>query len=162
MLKDTSYREKKKVAVNLQLADGTLLDGFVFCNQGERVSDVLNDTRDFLPFETHTSDIIMLRKGTIATILASDVDTVKKILTDPFAILGIPRDANRETAKQAYHDKVRTYHPDKLASLDLPEDMKTYANDMLARINTAYSLVLRKIETSTAEPAPHSDNGGKF
>ena len=36
---------------------------FIFCNQGERVSDVLNDSREFLPFETHTSDIMMLRKG---------------------------------------------------------------------------------------------------
>lgn len=151
MLKNTSYRAKKKVAVNLQLADGTLLDGFVFCNQGERVSDVFNDAREFLPFETHTSDIMMLRKGIIGTILARDTKEVNKILTDPFAILGIEKGADQETAKRAYHNKVRTYHPDKLASLDLPEDMETYANDMLARINTAYSLVLRKIETDRAQ-----------
>lgn len=156
MLKDTSYRAKKKVAVNLQLADGTLLDGFIFCNQGERVSDVLNDPREFLPFETHTSDIMMLRKGTIGTILARDAETVKKNLTDPYAILGIRKGANQETAKRAYHDKVRTYHPDKLASLDLPEDMETYANDMLARINTAYSLVLRQIATDAGQTSPQS------
>lgn len=157
MLKDTSYRAKKKVAVNLQLSDGSLLDGFVFCNQGERVSDVLNDAREFLPFETHTSDIMMLRKGTIGTILARDTKAVKKILTDPFDILGIKKGADQETAKRAYHDKVRTYHPDKLASLDLPEDMETYANDMLARINTAYSLVLRQIETDMAQADPQTD-----
>lgn len=160
MLKDTSYRAKKKVAVNLQLADGTLLDGFVFCNQGERVSDVLNDPREFLPFETHTNEIMMLRKGVIGTILARDTKEVKKTLTDPFAILGIEKGADQETAKRAYHDKVRTYHPDKLASLDLPEDMETYANDMLARINTAYSLVLRKIETDLAQANEQSDRRG--
>lgn len=153
MLKDTSYRAKKKISVNLQLADGTLMDGFLFCSQGERVSDVLNDARQFLPFETHTDDIMMLSKSIIATLLVSDVDAVKTILTDPFAILGIEKDADRETAKRAYHDKVRTYHPDKLASLNLPEDMHIYANDMLARINTAYSLVLRKLETDALNAA---------
>lgn len=150
MMKDTSFRSKQKVRVDLQLEDGSVLDGFIFCSQGERISDVLNDVREFIPFETHTCDIMMLRKGVIASIVAQEVDKKKPVSTDPYEILGVSKTADRDDVKHAYHEKVRLYHPDKLNSLDLPDDMTSYANDMLARINSAYDLILRKLDA--AEP----------
>lgn len=107
MLKDASYRSKTKVRVDLQLGDRTTLDGFVFCSQGERVSDILNDAREFLPFETHTKDIMMLRKGIISSIVARENSGNKKPSTDPFEILGVSRASSRSEIKQAYHQKVR-------------------------------------------------------
>lgn len=151
MMKNTSHRSKKKVRVDLQLHDGTVLDGFVFCSPGERISDVLNDVREFIPFETHTNDIMMLRKGVIASIVAREENKKKEASSDPYEILGISKNADRDDVKQAYHEKVRLYHPDKLNSLDLPDDMTVYANDMLARINSAYTLVLRKLDAGTPD-----------
>ena len=151
MLKDASFRTKTKVRVDLQLKDRSTLDGFVFCSQGERVSDILNDAREFLPFETHTEDIMMLRKGVITSILAREEDDRKKLVTDPFEILGISPGSSRDEVKQAYHQKVRLYHPDKLTSLDLPEDMTSYASDTLARINSAYDLVMRQMGAETPD-----------
>lgn len=153
-MKDTAYRSKQKVRVDLQLQDGSVLDGFVFCSQGERVSDVLNDAREFIPFETHTNDIMMLRKSVIASILAREVDKKKKSSSDPYAILGVSKDADRNDVKHAYHEKVRLYHPDKLNSLDLPDDMTIYANDMLARINSAYDLINRKLDAQNPNEKP--------
>ena len=144
MLKDATYRTKQKVRVDLQLEDRSVLDGYVFCSQGERVSDILNDARDFLPFETHTKDIMMLRKGIISSIVAREETGRRTVPTDPFEILGISRSASHEDIKHAYHEKVHLYHPDKLTSLDLPEDITSYASDALARINSAYALVMRQ------------------
>lgn len=150
MLKDASYRTKTKVRVDLQLEDRTTLDGFVFCSQGERVSDILNDAREFLPFETHTKDIMMLRKGIISSIVARKGNGNKKPSTDPFEILGVSKASSRNEIRQAYHQKVRLYHPDKLASLNLPEDMTSYASDTLARINSAYDLAMRQTAADTS------------
>lgn len=150
MLKDASYRSKTKVRVDLQLGDRTTLDGFVFCSQGERVSDILNDAREFLPFETHTKDIMMLRKGIISSIVARENSGNKKPSTDPFEILGVSRASSRSEIRQAYHQKVRLYHPDKLTSLDLPEDITNYASDTLARINSAYDLAMRQTTADTS------------
>ena len=151
MLKDASYRSKTRVRVDLQLEDRSLLDGFVFCGQGERLSDILNDAREFLPFETHTKDIMMLRKGVISNIVAREDVGKKKASTDPYEILGISRAASRAEIKQAYHQKVHLYHPDKLTSLGLPDDMTSYASDTLARINSAYDLVMRQMDAETVD-----------
>ncbi len=151
MLKDASFRTKTKVRVDLQLEDRSTLDGFVFCSQGERVSDILNDAREFLPFETHTKDIMMLRKGVITSILAREEGDRKKLVTDPFEVLGISPSSTRDEIRQAYHQKVRLYHPDKLTSLDLPEDITSYASDTLARINSAYDLIMRKMGAETSD-----------
>ena len=151
MLKDASFRTKTKVRVDLQLEDRTTLDGFVFCSQGERVSDILNDAREFLPFETHTKDIMMVRKGIISSIVAREDSGKKKLPTEPFEILGVSRASSRHEIRQAYQQKAQLYHPDKLASLNLPEDMTSYASDTLARINSAYDLVMRQMGAETPD-----------
>lgn len=157
MLKDSTHRSKKKVAVNIKLEEGTVLDGFVFCSQDERVSDILNDTREFLPFETPTGEVMMLRKGVISNILTREKSNRKNPPTNPFEILGIFPTASRNDVKQAYHAKVRLYHPDKLNSLNLPDDVTDYASDALARINSAYSLVMRQLEAETLHQTPAMD-----
>lgn len=150
MMKDTSYRSKTKAKVNLRLDDGTTIEGFVFCSQGERVSDLLNDQREFMPFETDIGEIMMLRKATISSILTLDRDARKKLPSDPFEILGISKSSDIEDVKHAYHEKVRAWHPDRLSSMDLPDDMNDYANEMLARINSAYDIVMRQLQAKPA------------
>lgn len=149
MLKQTTFRSKKKIRVNIRLEDGAFLDGHVFCILEERVSDLLNDDREFLPFESMNHDIIMLRKGTISQIQAREEFSEKQITSDPFKLLGVDRGATKETIREAYHDKVRAYHPDRIVSLELPDDMTNYANDMLSRINTAYETLIQQLETVT-------------
>lgn len=41
---------KNKHEVNLTLANGWAMRGFFYLAPGERISDLLNDGRDFLPF----------------------------------------------------------------------------------------------------------------
>lgn len=59
--------------------------------------------------------------------------------TDPFAVLGIPRDADGAAIRKAYGALSRQYHPDRVASLG-PEFIQLAESRMKA-INAAYAQV---------------------
>jgi curved DNA-binding protein CbpA len=60
---------------------------------------------------------------------------------DPYAILKVARDANPEDIKSAYHRMARLYHPDRIASYELPDEVKDYVRTMLVRINLAFEQI---------------------
>lgn len=57
---------------------------------------------------------------------------------DPRVVLGIPPEAGPEEARRNYLDLARAYHPDRLASLGLPDELVAHAGRVLARVNAAY------------------------
>jgi hypothetical protein len=59
--------------VRVRLMDGTEVKGRIFLRQGDRVVDLLNDTRIFIPFEDEETSIIVLNKTAIAGIF-DDLD----------------------------------------------------------------------------------------
>ena len=60
---------------------------------------------------------------------------------DPWEVLGVVQGSDAETIHRAYLAKIRSYHPDRLAGLDLPKEMKDYATAMVVRINLAYEQI---------------------
>lgn len=63
---------------------------------------------------------------------------------DPYAVLGVSRDATDEEIKQAWRRLVREHHPDRLIAAGLPEEMVKQANDKLAAINAAYERIAKE------------------
>jgi len=59
---------KIKAEVEMITHDGVLLKGKFFTVPSQRVLDVLNDERTFLPFETEDGDIYIVNKTFIARI----------------------------------------------------------------------------------------------
>ncbi len=59
---------KIKAEVEMTTHDGVLLKGKFFTVPSQRVLDVLNDDRTFLPFETEEGDIFIVNKNFIARI----------------------------------------------------------------------------------------------
>lgn len=59
---------KVKAEVEMTTHDGVLLKGKFFTVPSQRVLDVLNDERSFLPFETEDGDIYIVNKTFIARI----------------------------------------------------------------------------------------------
>ena len=57
---------------------------------------------------------------------------------NPWAVLGVSKDATADDIRSAYRSLVKMYHPDRMANFDLPQEMKDYAAAMLARINIAH------------------------
>lgn len=58
---------------------------------------------------------------------------------DPYAVLGIPRNADDRTIKRAYRKLISEHHPDRLG--DLPEEMRKRAETRASEINAAYERI---------------------
>ena len=62
---------------------------------------------------------------------------------DAHAVLKLEKGASPEEVRQAYHRMARLYHPDRIASYELPDEIKDYARAMLVRINLAFEQLRR-------------------
>ncbi len=62
-------------------------------------------------------------------------------LQQAYAALGLETGASDAEVKRAYRKLVRQYHPDKLVSQGLPEEMMEMAKKRVREINTAYDLI---------------------
>jgi len=58
-----------------------------------------------------------------------------------YATLGLPVDASAQEIKRAYRKLVSQYHPDKLVSRGLPDEMMAMAKKRVREINAAYDKI---------------------
>ena len=134
---------KYGIEVQVELDNGTRLLGSLFVKQMLRISDLLNDPREFLPFRNSDGTIVHLRKSTIVKLVQLKQETEHNGATDPHEILGVSSSISDEGLKHAFHNLCTHYHPDTLQSFDLPSDLSDFANSRLIRIIDAY----RRIKT---------------
>ncbi len=135
---------KKKLLVELELDSGAVLNGYLFVGQTQRLSDLMNDDRTFLPFEALDGSITIFTKG-----LARRVKPVEKPQVaaagdstgDPYGVLGVPISATEAQLREAYHRKVQETHPDKLSNIGISPDIVRFAHDRMARLNEAYNKI---------------------
>ncbi|MCH9018818.1 MAG: hypothetical protein IIA73_00410 [Proteobacteria bacterium] len=64
----THVTQKTRTEVELTLTDGSVLAGFFFVHAEQRVLDIVNDDRAFLPFEDADGQLTVLNKSMIAHI----------------------------------------------------------------------------------------------
>lgn len=62
-------------------------------------------------------------------------------LQQAYAALGINEDASEQEIKRAYRKLVSQYHPDKLVSQGLPEEMMEISKNRVREINAAYDMI---------------------
>ncbi|EJF89076.1 molecular chaperone DjiA [Bartonella tamiae] len=60
---------------------------------------------------------------------------------DPWRILGLSKDVSFEDARRRYRDLVREHHPDRVLARGLPKEFMAIANERLAEINQAWSII---------------------
>ena len=68
MFTATHVTQKIRTEVELTLTDGSVLAGFFFVHAEQRVLDIVNDDRAFLPFEHVDGQVTVLNKSLIAHI----------------------------------------------------------------------------------------------
>ena len=61
-----------------------------------------------------------------------------------YEVLGCSENSSDEEIKQAYREKVKEFHPDRLIAKDLPEAFIKFANEQMNLINEAYEAI-RKV-----------------
>ena len=81
--------QKQKLSVEMEIDGGARLMGHMFVAQNQRLPDLLNDNRDFLPFETTEGLITIVRKSTIRRVTPMNQITLPDINADPYEILGV-------------------------------------------------------------------------
>ena len=69
MLSTQQSKPKSRIEAEVVLTDGGTLHGNLFVGQQQRLLDVLNDDRAFLPMELAENSIIIINKATIARII---------------------------------------------------------------------------------------------
>ena len=60
--------KKNEVSVNIILTNGTTLAGFVFAADGQRLLDLMNDHRAYIPCTDADGNFTIMQKSTIVRI----------------------------------------------------------------------------------------------
>lgn len=134
------------VSVVLTLTDGTELKGRLAIPAGRSMGDILNGTMQFIEFEEYAGARTFLAKHAIGQIRLVSPPRGQGLPRmrdndgfDPYAILGLPLGARFEDVRASYLAKAKSYHPDRYANAELPDEVKRYLEDMARRINAAFS-----------------------
>jgi DnaJ-domain-containing protein 1 len=144
---------KQKITVEVELDDGKRLVGYMFLKPQGRLTDMMNDERIFLPFETTDGKFFVLKKSACLSVapIASEADAY--VGNNPFQILGVSDHATLEEIKQRYHALCAENHPDRLNSMGLPKEFIDLATTRMSRINDAWTRIQKQVEERNNPPA---------
>ncbi len=146
------YRHKNETPVRLHLIGGEPENAHVFNVNGERITDLLNDPRSFIPIRTQSAGVKIVAKTQIVSILEYGDDEVNPKpearpasgkSRGPYAVLRIEEDASIEDIRTAYKARIKSVHPDLIASLNLDEDLSRAALLATQKLNYAYRKIMR-------------------
>ncbi|WP_031552340.1 J domain-containing protein [Parvularcula oceani] len=139
--KTTIRHSKKRLMVRLCLNGGREVEGEVFVAPEERLVDLLNDARAFVPLETAEGEVMSVAKTAIES--AQLIQEAPSEARDPYALLRIERTAPDDEIRRAWMNRLKACHPDRLAALNLDEEVVYAARKTAQRINAAYDEVMR-------------------
>ncbi len=137
---------KSPILVEVSLTDGSIFHGNIFVHRQARLTDVLNDDRQFLPVQTTDGRYLAIAKSFIkqVTLTASEANAYKG--NDPYKILGVEQGVSLEELKRAYHQLCLANHPDRIKGFGLSAEYQELGTRNTARINEAYSRLLKQAE----------------
>jgi DnaJ-domain-containing protein 1 len=139
-------RYKVAISIDRDSSEGKEL-AYMFIAPAQRVTDVLNDEREFLPFERPDGSVFVVAKRTIRCITPMEMG--RRINEkDPYDLLGLTPAATDDEVHDAYRHSIAAVHPDRVHSLGLPSDFLEMATRRAAQLNEAYRKIraLRKVE----------------
>lgn len=143
---------KHKITVEVELEGGSRLTGYMFLKPQGRLTDMMNDERIFLPFETTDGKFFVLKKlACLSVAPIADADDSYEG-NNPFQILGVSDSAPIEEIKQRYHALCAENHPDRLNSMGLSKDLLDLATKNMSRINEAWVKIQKQVEERDKPP----------
>jgi DnaJ-domain-containing protein 1 len=135
-----------RVALTTRLGGGEA--GAILVPAHHTLRQALNDDGPFIEIETEDGRQAFLLKTEIARIEPCDTveprgadrgaDWSRFDANDARIVLGVAADATEQELHAAWRDLAKAYHPDRLAALGLPDEIRRHADRVLARINAAY------------------------
>ncbi len=141
---------KSPVLVEVLLTDGSTFHGNIFVHRQARLTDVLNDDRQFLPVQTADGRYLAIAKSYIKQVTLTASEAASYRGNDPYKILGVEEGISLEELKHAYHQLCLANHPDRIKGLGLSPDYQELGTKNTARINEAYAKLLKIIGSAAA------------
>ena len=137
--------QKTATLVEVSLTDGSVVFANIFVAPQSRLIDTLNDERSFLPMESIDGAFLALAKAAIKQISLPASKTEPYRGSNPYTILGVKEGISTEDLKAAYYQLSLANHPDRINGLGLGDDYLELATQNMARINIAYTQILKQI-----------------
>ena len=137
----------------------TIIEGFIFIAYNQRVSDLLNDDRGFIPVETPAGDVRVISKRAIMEIEIPGGESGERsddvvVLTggNAYDLLGVPTDADDGVVRAVYLDKMKSINIEQVGELCGNVDLVHAARVIRERYSAAYDSIshTRKIEAIAA------------
>ena len=165
--KQRTYRHRNEINVTLRMSGAAApVAATVFASLGERASDLMNDTRAFIPVRLASGETMIVAKSQIASITeetadpceekpksklhGEDFSAAPKLQEnalkpfDVYAALKIAPTATNEEVRAAYKARMKAVHPDALAALGLDEEIGKAAVLAAQKVNYAYQKIMRE------------------
>jgi DnaJ-domain-containing protein 1 len=145
MQTNTRTVQKTAILVEISLADGSVVLGKIFVPHQGRLTDVLNDDRNFLPVESADGTTFALAKTAIKQVSLPVAEAAAYRGINPYLVLGVKEGISPEELKKAYHQLSLVNHPDRIRGFGLGEEYLELATRNMARINSAYAQILKRM-----------------
>ena len=143
---------KQKITVEVELENGNSLVGYMFLKPQGRLTNMMNDERVFLPFETMDGKFFVLKKSACLSVSPIASEAEEYVGNNPFQILGVSDHATLDEIKQRYHTLCAENHPDRLNSMGLPKEFIDLATAKMSRINDAWMRIQKQYAARKAAP----------
>ena len=157
---DSGHKLSKiDIEVEVHLDDGSRFLGVLSLSQGQRVSDLMNDERNFIPVQLPGGSVVIQRKSAIAKVAPLDQQLDQTEARDPYDVLGISHSVTDQELKKLYHSMCAENHPDRVQSSGLSPHFVEMANSRMIRINDAYQRILEMRQAKTASNGSGGRNG---
>lgn len=139
-------RAETLIAVEITLADESVLSGRAVLAPGRGVHKLLDGEESFLYIESFEGGGTFVPKADIRNVkVITPARGVSHALFipdarnfDPHRVLGLEKGASFEQIREAYHRLSKIYHPDRYAAVDLPREVKAYLDTMTKNVNAAF------------------------
>jgi|SRR5690242_5382602 DnaJ-domain-containing protein 1 len=141
---------KTAIFVDVALEDGTQLSGNMFVPAQQRLSDMLNDERKFVPLQMSDGITLAIAKTSIKYVTLPVAEAQVYRGSDPYKVLGVEQGVTLEELKRAYHKQLMANHPDRIKGFGLSNEYQELGTKNTLRINEAYMQLLKTVGASAA------------
>ena len=167
---NASYRHKNGADVRVRLTGEEPFNAVAYLSIGQRLTDLLNDERAFIPMRRENGDMLIIAKSQIASIVEAEAavnpEETQTALPektaqprraagrkgfDAYAVLRVAPDSPIEAIRAAYKARIKAVHPDAIAALDLDDDLAKAALLSAQKVNFAYRKIMRERGASETE-----------
>ncbi|MCI5048576.1 MAG: J domain-containing protein [Aquisalinus sp.] len=155
---------RTKILVHFATTAGTPVEGEMQLPQGMSFASFMNADQPFIEVETGDGEHRLIARNSITE--AREIMREPLQASDPYAVLRLQKGASLSEVKDAWKKRLRACHPDRIAALDLDQEIVYAAQRATQKINMAYDDIIaamrarRKVAAVQPKRQPEPDTTG--